>query len=459
MSPGISSNRSTELFHRITGNAFFAVLLIYSIVYAVERVTYVDSAWQFFLRVNNESFLFPSGRYGVFFSEIPLFLATKLHLPLKALVYVFSSSYILLYYLIWRLCFFTLKNPAAALTVVFCTFMGMREGFLHPVTETQQCVIFSALLYAVINADIRRNSIKAVLTTAVILLILFTHPIGIFTAGFVALYTMASQKNFKDVPSLIILAAIVIIGLWRFFMPADPYDAAQYAQLKSSSDDGSGSAALNFLLMHFPHFYWLAELAGLIALVWLASRREWLKFSALLLSVAAYVVIACITFRHGDSSIMLERVFLPAFFMINLVLADLLVNAKINKWMPAVVIVFLLLNGVRYINTGCLMYKKRVAYLDQLVQNGIGQGNSAYFLQAANADMDRILVPWALGAETLIYSNFKYGKNITVSLVEEQCPAGRFRVVSSTCMNVSELNARYFKLPSQPAVALKTAKK
>lgn len=71
------NNFQFPTFQKIVGNLFFIVLLIYSIIYAVERVTYVDSAWQFFQRVNSESFFFPSGRIGVFFSELPLLLQSN----------------------------------------------------------------------------------------------------------------------------------------------------------------------------------------------------------------------------------------------------------------------------------------------------------------------------------------------------------------------------------------------
>src|ERR1044072_1447985 len=106
-------------FQRIAGNLLFIVLLIYSIVYAAERLCYIDSAWLFFERVNGEKFSFPGNRYSAFFSEIPLFIATKIHLPFKVLVYVFSTSYILLFYFVWRICTYTLKNPAAGLAILF----------------------------------------------------------------------------------------------------------------------------------------------------------------------------------------------------------------------------------------------------------------------------------------------------------------------------------------------------
>lgn len=276
--------------------------------------------------------------------------------------------------------------------------------------------------------------------------------------GFVLLFFLIEKKTFRSYLPWLLFTIILLITLWRFFAPTDPYDADQFAHLKNSSPFSAltQSGALNFIKIHFTHFYWLPELAFLIAAVWLGFRKEWLKLSALIVSVAAYLIIAFITFSRGDSSIMIERVFLPAFFMANLALADLLVKQKnFSKWIPMTLVVFFMVNGIRYINAGCLMYKKRVAYIDQLVQEGIAKGNDKYVLTDAKTDKERILVPWAFGTETLLYSKFKYDKCITITMKDEICPPGNFRATNMMCLPVKELNPHYFQLSSSAYAELK----
>jgi hypothetical protein len=131
-------------FQKVFGHLFFLVLCIYAIVYAAERVTYIDSAWMFFQAVN-DGLAFSWERFGAIFSQLPLFFAAKLHVPFPGLVYIFSLAYPLLYFVVWRICTYTLKNPVAGLTIVFGTFMGVRETFLHTVTETHQVMVYSAV--------------------------------------------------------------------------------------------------------------------------------------------------------------------------------------------------------------------------------------------------------------------------------------------------------------------------
>lgn len=443
----LHKDRQTN-FHRISGHLLFLVLLIYSIVYAAERFTYSDSAWQFFQRMNYEEFYFPSGRYGVVITEIPLYLAVKLHLPFKVLVYVFSSSYILIYYFIWAICIYLLKNTKAGIAILLGTFMGVREGFLHPVTETHQCLIFSILLYAVLSYNFERTSLKFGCTIIVALLVLFSHPVGVFSAGFAVVLYLLEQRTLRSPVALVILAILIIIPLWRFLFPTDNYDASFYNQLKAPeiSEGSSENGALNFITLHFSHFYWLPELAGLLTVTWLSVRKEWLKLGLLTIGVCSYVTIACITYRTGDSSILMERAFLPAFFMINLVLAGLMVeDQKINKFLPMTLLLFFALNGIHYINAGCLMYKKRVAYLDKLIQRGINQGSDKYFMAEQDVDRETILIPWALSTETLLYSTFKYGQSISITFENEICDPKSVRLSRDLCLPATDLNPHYFK--------------
>lgn len=448
-----------DRFQKIAGHLVFMIILIYSIVYAVERTVYIDSAWLFFDRVNGEKFSFPGDRFSAFFSEVPLYVASKFHFSLKTLVYVFSISYVLLFYLVWRLVTYTLGNPAAGLTILFGMLIGVREVFLYSVSETHQAFVYSALLFAVMQHNFGRHSfLKNTCAAFTALLVLFAHPLGVFTSGFVVAYQMISHKSIRNFSDWFVAAIIATFALWNFLHPANPYDAAQFSQIKNAGAGVSvtNSAALNFITMHFTHFYWLPELAGLIVAVWLLLKKEWLKLALVTVSVAAYLGIAFVTFRNGDSSIMLERIFLPAFFMINLVFAGLLASeTRLNKWIPMLLVVFFVVNGIRYINTGCLMYKKRVAYLDELVKAGIEQGNDQYFLSDARLDKEKLLVPWALGSETLIYSKLKYNRFISITLKDETCPKGNCRLNSMLCLPVTELNPHYFQLSGNEYTELK----
>lgn len=451
-----SSQPANPLSFRIIGHAWFLILLIYSIVYVAERFTYVDSAWQFFQRINGNGFIFPSERYGVVFSQVPVFIALQCGVSFTTLAYIFSMSYVLLYYLIWYLCTSVLKNPAAGLAVVFCTFMGVREGFLHPVTETQQCLMFSVLLYAQLRREGQRSFLSAGLIVLTTLVILFTHPVGVFTAGFAAVLFMIESRDFRSRISWLVLSILAGITLWRFFFPIDNYDAAFYDQLKGNGEpEASTNGALNFLVIHFVNFYWVPAVAASVTTIWLAMKKDWWRLGLTLGGVGAYLFIAAATYANGDSSILMERAFLPACFMVSLVFAGLLAQPDFSrKWIPAVVIIFFLVNGVRYINTGCLMFKKRTAYLDALITRANQTAHDKFFIVPSAEDKEKIMIPWGLGTETLMYSTFRYNRPVTITYENETCDSLSIRLTSFYCFPVDSLNPKYFPFSANPYLPL-----
>lgn len=373
------------------------------------------------------------------------------------LAYIFSASYILLYYFIWHLCTSLLKNSAAGLAILFCTFMGVREGFLHPVTETQQCLIFSVLLYALLSSKDTLGVFRVCSIVFVSLLILFTHPVGVFTAGFAVLLCVIESGNYRNRIAWLVLCILGSITLWRFFFPVDNYDAAFYAQLKGSNADeaSTSNGALNFLVIHFVNFYWLPAVAALVVVVWLSLKKDWLRLGLTIAGVGGYLIIAATTYSTGDSSILMERAFLPACFMISLIIAGLLAQTSFSRrWIPVTVIAFFLVNGVRYINTGCLMFKKRTAYLDGLVTRAKQSTNDKFFFPPNEEDRKMIGIPWALGTETLMYSTFKYGDPVTITYQNEICDSLSIRLTSFYCFPADSMNQNYFPVSSSSYRAL-----
>ncbi|HTL81893.1 MAG TPA: hypothetical protein VL651_09330 [Bacteroidia bacterium] len=445
-------------FQKYFGHFVFLILLFYSIYYSTERTCYVDSAWQFFQRVNDETFVFPFMRYGVFFSEIPLFLAVKFHLPFHLLVYIFSASYIVLYYLVWRLVTYTLKNPAAGLTIVLGMFMGIRENFLHTVGELHQAIVFSALLFAILNYQWRSVYRKTIFGISVALLVMFTHPLGAFAAGFAVLFTMICEKKIT-MANAVVLALIGIIVILRFIFPDNINDAGQYARVRNSSSyltSFSESGALRFLLIHSRHFYWLAELMLLVTLLWMCVARKWFALCVYLFSLTTYLLLAVTTFHDGDSSIMVERLFLPALFMIDLVFASLVFEYN-GKLKPALVllVLFFTVNGIRFINAGCLFYQQRDLHLAELIKKTKDAGSDKSMILKSDINGEQMMVTWALGAESLVYSTITDGKSTLVSADNGKCPDGFLQLADQSFYTTSQLNRKYFILSDKPYTRIK----
>ncbi|MSQ78845.1 MAG: hypothetical protein EXR21_04105 [Flavobacteriaceae bacterium] len=443
---------------RIAGHLVFLTLGVLSIYYAAERVCYTDAAWQFFLRVNDEGFLFPMGRYGVAISEIPLFLAVKAGLPFNALIYLFSFSYIALYYLAWRLCTYTFNNQAAGIALLLSLTLGWKHGFLHTVTETHQAMVFAILFYAFIDShESLRNWWKYIVGTLLAFATYLCHPVGLFMICFASGYYAVSRKKIAQFEPYIYVGCCLLPSLFSFFVKTHGYDDQFYTELKKV-----GELIPKFFTLYPVQFlesrfglYWLPLFVSLLALALYYFNRLYLRMATFIISILVYVVIACIAFNQGDSDMMMEKTFLPAIFMLSIAFADQLIHfGRISLTRKSILIALLCFAGIKYIIEGCKYYEQRVSFIRKMVEKtGIPDCDKFYF-KRSDQHNELMLAPWGFGTETLVLSKFYYTKQISIYSSWEGDSAYKdntlFMGATFEPKHVSQLNPRYFSLNNNP---------
>lgn len=446
----------SDRFLKITGHITFLLLLALVLVYAPERTSYVDSAWQFFDRVNYEHFFFVESRYGVFLSEIPLWIAVKCGVPFNALVYIFSASYILLYYAVWWLCVYPLKNAVAGLALLLWLCIGMNFSFMHTVTESQQAMVYSVLAFALLtNVPGLRRRLQLPLLLGVSVLALFCHPFAFFSLAFVAAWPVMKHRDYRNTGSWGIIVLVVVVTIIRFYFFHGPYDAQHYDRLKGlpfAEIAAHGSYPLKFYVLVFREQYILPTLLIITAVTVLLLHKNYRMFFWMLFAVVLYMGVMAVGLYNGDAHIMMERIYLPAFLMIYLVFADQL-NAQAFRF-ARIMYVFVplaLLAGLYQLNQAGIVFRKRADYLCGLMQQGqqqYGAAQDKFYLPAAQADAAKVQVDWALGTETLVLSQFRFGKSITLYTAAgpSACGSSSYMRSSSMCVPVKELNKNYFLL-------------
>lgn len=446
----------SERFLKIVGHLTFLVLIILALVYAPERTSFVDSAWQFFARVNTESFVYPESRYGVIISEIPLFLAIKLGVPFEILVYIFSVSYILLYYLVWWLCVYTLKNPVSGLALLFWLCIGMNFSFVHIVTESHQAIAYSILLFALLdNKTGIRQKFLFPLLAGVAVLALFCHPFAFFTLAFIAVWPVIKDGNYRNSGSWLIISIALLITLSRFYFFHGSYDAQHYERLKSMPIADiltKGSYPLQFYGLVLREQYILSTIVILFTVGLLLVHKNRRLLTGMLVSVILYMGVMSVGLHNGDSHIMMERVYLPAFLMVYLVLGEQLCTPGFRFIRTMYFLIPLaLLAGMYQLNQGGIVYRKRAEYLCELMQLGqqiSGTEQDKFFITQTEADSAKIQIFWSLGTETLVLSRFHLGQNITLAVSDSlpPCDDDYYMPSNTSFVPISYLNAKYFSL-------------
>lgn len=398
----------------------WGILFILSLVYAAERGSYTDSAWQFFEKLNSEQFIFPQFRYGVFWMAIPSWLLIKLGLPLVWQLYFFSFSYIFCYFIVWSLCYFPLKNQKAAWLVLLSLLLGTRQNFVHTSSETLQALAYSALFYALIQAEI-----KPILkwTSAILVLTntMLVHPIAVFVLGFVVLVDLLNFKLEKLKFQFVLLGILVIWSLSRFLFSTGNYDAGQYALLKEMSLSELLPwkwISLKFLITRSYYLYWPTGIMTLWCLIQFWKNRTIKKGLILFSAVLGYTLIAVLTFRKGDSDYMMEKNFLPSVFMVSLIFLEILyAEKKEPNETGSRLLLIACVGGLFICWRGILLFSDRLAKIDTMIESSLKANQSKSVVIATQLDSSGVFANWALGVETYMRSLSKFNKSCTIYAV------------------------------------------
>lgn len=383
----------------------FLVYWAMAVVLAPERILNSDCSYQLFNSIQGRGFFFQEARYGMFITQVPVVAGILLHLPMKALLLLYSSGLAGTYGLCIVLSRQVFGSPQAALAIMLSLVVGVGDSFCHATTETHLLLALSGLLYASLTwlwAG-ARSAWRHALVALIVLWCLFTHPNALFTVGFVTLFALFSGKiKIADGLGILVLCA-VYFAVRMLSLPESSYDSQQYDTLLHSS------ANLQRFWDLFPIWFikqylkneYVAVVVILIAL--LVFLRPWYILLLTLSSAAVFWGITILTFPDGSGEAMMEKSFMPGVFMLALPFAALCTE---HRWKHAFTILAALIMVQAFINIGMhsRYYGKRLAVLTHIFGK---EGARASKILVSKADMkgtDLEFSGWATSIDALMLS-------------------------------------------------------
>jgi hypothetical protein len=456
----------------IAGHACFMILLLLSVFYYKERIAFFDNVFYLFKIVNFGKINIEAGRYGAFLSQLPLLAGLKLHLSLKNLMLIYSISFILIYYLVYIICVHPLNNLAAGLSIVFIMLLCIKQSFYHPTQESHQGLVYSALLFAVIQYPFRPNIfyVKYLIGGLIIALCFYTHPITFFVLLFILGYHIVWSSNWKEYGIYFLAFLMVALSLIKLYHTK----SSSYEGNFISSMVGSGSpitdffnfCSVRFFAKRIPSLYFWLLVLTFILFIYLILRKEYRKTAYLMVSSAGFLLIILLTYSKGDSNVMMERGFLPLCLFISIpFFNELLVINKKNLLLVFSIFVIIVLAGVRRLNNEGKLFQSRIAYLDQLIEKTNDYQGGKFLLKRSEEISSNIIIPWNFPFTIMVLSAMK-GKDHTKTIFlyddlkdwEKYLTGNPDKFLGADfCLNwkTAILNPHYFKLPDGPYQVLK----
>ena len=392
--------------------------LILSWVFAQERVLNTDNSAFFFNLVNTEQVSVAEKRYSAELPQYPAYVAIKLGASLNTILHIFSISYTLLYLVIFGLILFLCKHQEAAIALALSLLLGVFHSFYHLVTETHQAIAWTLLCYAFLGSNLK-PLLKSIGIVLSFLLALFAHPAAVFMLAFVLVWEVVSKQNFKSWWHYVAFIGLVVFAVLRSKMNAGNYDATQYENLFKSLGNlqqffqwnSVGFITDRPVLYAWPLLLWMA------ALLALAIRQQWLKLGLLLLGPLAILIIAAATFSNGDSQMMMEKAYMPAWTMIAIGSSFLFVSEGSLGLAASLFLVLFFAAALIHINmAGNKQFKPRLQAMDKVIEAFKASKQQKFWCLEPTAPGVWRSNWWATANDMLVRSTITTGKSLTLYL-------------------------------------------
>ena len=155
------------------------------------------------------------GRYAAVIPQLLPLAGIWAGLSLKAILLLYSLSFIILYYIIFLIISYILKNDTIALAVPLALVLGVSDSFYWISTETHQTIAYNLLLFAFLYYTKDNTSGFLIdlknyfITSFFIFLCFFTHPVSLFTVLFILGYFAIDTRSW-NIPFVYVMAVLVV---------------------------------------------------------------------------------------------------------------------------------------------------------------------------------------------------------------------------------------------------------
>jgi hypothetical protein len=472
-SPSTNAITLHQLFY-IIASLFFLTSAFCAIYYYKERCLYIDSAFQLFKIISNENFNIEAFRFGVVFTQILPLIAIKAGLPLKAILLIFSLSFLLVDYLVFLICYHFLNEKTVSFLIPAALIIGISHAWFYVVTELYQAIVFVILFYAWVNTRFAgKNSNKQLAGNLAIALVIFLqcffcHPMSIFAVLFIIGYHVLYTKQNLGSQVLVLLPFILLVTVLKYFVTdSSSYEGnlfGNFVRIPSLLSEHQIPYPLTFVLHHTIGIYAIPFLLFILLVAHYIYYKKYRLLSFLGITFLSFLGILALTFSKGGDDIEMEKTFaLPLLFILIPVSKEIVFYNQNYKFTKAFIFLAIVGTGFWFIQKAGTIYQTRISYLDALLDKTKSQKGNKFIMERKEVN-EIIRIPWAVSVETLLYSALTTpGDQRSIYISSDQHEFSRvdlkdpklFLLTSFWLTWGEPLNKKYFNLKSYPYQWLK----
>lgn len=396
----------------------FLLLIALSIVLYKERF-YADSAYFFFHAINSGWFQIEHGRLLLGFSQLIPIIGVHIGLPLKYLMLSYSAGVELLYYMLFLLLVYKLKDLSAGISLLLIHLIGQLWLFHVPSLEICHGAALSLVFYSILRSGKYKDDKWLILLLLIEWLILFSHPANLFLVPFLIGFDYLKRGWQKRIH----LSTIFFFGIALIIRLVS---MGQYDQAKLQNSNGiftTDSINPNYwpeVFQVFLDFYPELLAFTLIIIGYFLYKRSFKNALLFIGSLFVLLVLISAIEQISQFGFYTEALISPLVFIVVFVLLYEVWKNSSERFQSIGLVVFLSIAVVRvfWILDYGQLFKQRAEQLNHLVDHAQILGASKFVIEAENFEKSYSLVNWANPIETLLFSAID-GKGAALTIATE----------------------------------------
>lgn len=384
---------------------FFVILLILGVLFAQERILFLDNALQLFLLINDKSIEVMAGRYPAVIARILPFIGVKLQLNLATIIYLFSISYILIQLSFVLAAHLLLKDKRWLLAIVLSIALVLGNSFFWCNSELSQAIPFSILSLGLSIEALWKNRFrKATITTILVSTILaFYHPQSLMVFIFGLLFLLPIKWEKRKGYILPILAIIIFVAKSIYFK--NWYDTIKFEglteNLKNLYPNYLSTQSFIDFYHWLPNQLILAFTIFFVCIVYMMIQRKWYQFFLLITSSILSISVFHITNEGGMTVFYAEAGYLVWSGLLAVAFIFAVFDDLNYKKLIYSILLLACLAKILFVSD---FYLDRLNQVAEQVAINAGQ---KLIIDRKSLPQKYFKLDWALPFETYIYSTLK----------------------------------------------------
>jgi hypothetical protein len=411
----------------VIGHLFFAVYIILSGLYYLERAVAFDGAFYCYKIIHYRSLNIENGRWGIAYTQWLPFLGLLAKCSLKTFLVLYSLSFALWNYVFFIVLIKFYKNFKIGLAYLLTLVLFYRYSFFYPVSEIHSTIgpVFLALAAATNLISSVNENATAKIYRYLFLLILTVywaaniHILCLVPLCYFFVYLIIDKKsNLKN--NWLVYAGFGICIFYLFYkvlsIPKDSYEGSKIiglSEFKLVLTNPNSLDSFYFLKSFFSNHFVLNLVFLACTLLFLVYSKSYLKPLLILSSFLGIIVLNLAYYTQNNAPLNYQNY----YCYLGVIMALPLVNDFLSKLTKPILIaacvILLTFNLYKIIKSG-LIYSDRIKYIERTVENLRQFKESKFVACAWNFDWSVVWGDWDFPFESLLISSLK-GPDASIS--------------------------------------------